>query len=289
MHHNNNVKDNILTNSCNFAKKLQHEYYPYIFIIGVALAKLKHIISGIFSKQRYGYGVHSPFSYHLIKNVIQEKNPYYCYEKLENLREKLSNDKEEIQFFDIQTQTFAAKQIRNLLRDSVSAHYGQLLFRLANHAKPQTIIHFGASLGLTTGYLASVGSTIPCTAVETCPNTAIAAKKTIEACDFSNVSIYTANNEDEIQKIIQNFPVVDFVFVDKNFKNKIKNIFYTLLPKITDKSIFVFADINRNNETRNTWEEITKNEKVHISIDLINMGIVYFSPEFQKQHYKFYF
>ena len=229
------------------------------------LTKLRHIISGIFSKQRYGYGVHSPFSYHLIKNVIREKNPYYCYAEIENTRKKLLDN------------------------NSVPARYGQLLFRLANHAKPQTIIHFGASLGFTTAYLASVGSTIPCIAIETCPTTAEAARKTIDACGFSNVSIYSAGNDEKTKQIIRNVQSVDFIFFDKSFKNKIKSLFYALLPKIHDKTIFVFADIHRNNETHSAWEEITKNEKVYISVDLINMGIIYFSPEFQKQHYKFYY
>ena len=251
---------------------------------------LKHrLISCFHFKYRYGYGVHSPFSYHLIKNVIGEKTPYYCYGKIESLRKELAGRKEDIAVFDSQTQSYFHTKIRNLAKKTIPARYGQLLFRLANHAKPQTIIHFGSSLGITTAYLASVSSATACVAIETCPNTAQAAKKILEACNCSNVSVRVAQNKPEIDEIIWEFSSVDFIFFDKFFNNQIKSHFYTLLSKVNEKSVFIFTDIHRTVEAHNAWEEIKNNEQVRVSIDLINLGIVYFSPELKKQQYKFYY
>ncbi len=53
------------------------------------LARLRHRITSNSSK---GFGIHSPFVFDFITNVVNEKNPYYSYKAIENIAH---SDKEE--------------------------------------------------------------------------------------------------------------------------------------------------------------------------------------------------
>ena len=46
------------------------------------LARLRHRITSNSSK---GFGIHSPFMFDFITNVVNEKNPYYSYKEIENI------------------------------------------------------------------------------------------------------------------------------------------------------------------------------------------------------------
>ena len=80
-----------------------------------------------------GFGVHSPWAYDLIENVINERHPYYAYEDLYPFWEKAP------QYLPQYPQS----------RD-------ELLFRLVNRFNPKFILEVGTGAGVSTGYLASV-------------------------------------------------------------------------------------------------------------------------------------
>lgn len=73
-------------------------------------------------RYRCGYGVHSPFAFSLITDVIYEKQPYYAYHSL------MAEQK---------------KRIMEERWEKGTPRVNRLLFRLANWAQPQTIIELG--------------------------------------------------------------------------------------------------------------------------------------------------
>lgn len=76
-------------------------------------------------RHRRGYGVHSPFAYDYITQVIYEDTPYYKYTELDALQRQLAPEK---------GRHWARQESRKLKR---------LLFRMVNHAQPATIIDVG--------------------------------------------------------------------------------------------------------------------------------------------------
>lgn len=99
-------------------------------------------------RHRHGYGVHSPFAFEYITQVIYENAPYYKYKELDALQRQLAPEK---------GKPWARQESRKLKR---------LLFRMVNHAQPATIIDVGpasaASLYLKAakedaGYLSASG------------------------------------------------------------------------------------------------------------------------------------
>lgn len=88
-------------------------------------------------RHRCGYGVHSPFAFDLITNVIYERTPYYAYSSLEAEQKKMS-----------------ANSGRKWKHESKKVN--RLLFRLVNYIQPDTIVDAGtlsaSSLYLQAGH-----------------------------------------------------------------------------------------------------------------------------------------
>lgn len=92
---------------------------------------------------RKGYGVHSPFVFDLITNVLEERHGYYAYTELKAARLMLQD---------------AAKMKNAVKRQSLSRHECEWLFRLANRFKPCRIIMVGSGAGLIPLSLTSYAS-----------------------------------------------------------------------------------------------------------------------------------
>ena len=72
-------------------------------------------------RHRCGYGVHSPFAFNLITQVIYENTPYYKYKDLAAEQKKLAPQKDG-------RWKYESKKVK------------RLLFRLVNYIQPDTIV-----------------------------------------------------------------------------------------------------------------------------------------------------
>lgn len=90
------------------------------------IQRLKHL--GIRLKRiryRKGYGVHSPFAFRLITEIIAESSPYYSYADIENAPSLLGRNK-----------------------INLSTKVLKLIFRLVNWMQPTSILEIGATSNL---------------------------------------------------------------------------------------------------------------------------------------------
>src|SRR5215467_13569827 len=107
-----------------------------------------------------GHGIHSPFVYKFIRQILMDGRSYDAYMKIEKFRRKLSADKREIQVTDWGAGSHGKnglnKSVAEIANRSLSTRkFGRLLFRLSNYYQAGTIIELGSSLGISTAYLAS--------------------------------------------------------------------------------------------------------------------------------------
>jgi predicted O-methyltransferase YrrM len=239
------------------------------------------------AKHLRGHGIHSPFAFDLQTNVIEEKYPYYCYGKIEAQREKLLADKRKIFATDYGTGKSRERKISEIAKKSLkNAKQAQLIFRIANAAHPCSIVELGASLGISTAYLASIDRRKPCFALEGCPQTAEIARNVWKKCNVEHINLRIGNIDDTLPELLNEIETLGFVFFDANHTREATLRYFRLcLPKVNAQTVFVFDDIHHSREMEEAWAEIIANEKVRVSFDLFAMGVVYFNPELQKQDY----
>ncbi|HEY4797685.1 MAG TPA: SAM-dependent methyltransferase, partial [Bacteroidia bacterium] len=137
------------------------------------MKSLYFIIKSIryFFASKNAHGIHSPFVFELYNEVICKKNNYYVFDRIEQQRQKLLVSTKSIDVTDLGTGKSGKKNIAGIAGRSLkSKKYGQLLFRLVNRFKPETIVELGTSLGITAAYLASANPKAKIVTIEGCPN-----------------------------------------------------------------------------------------------------------------------
>ncbi len=253
--------------------------------------RFKLLASYLYRAKYYkGHGVHSPFAFDLITNVIEGKNDFYCFDKIESLRAKMLRDDRSIFVEDFGTGTSRKRKISKIAKVSVKKKtQSQLLFKLANQTNPRVIFELGTSLGITTSYLASVNSNSKCYSFEGSEALIDVAKKNIEDLGLSNVTFIKGDINKTLDSVLNEIETLDFVFFDANHtKEATLNYFKACLKKISQTSVFVFDDIHLSKDMFDAWNEIIRCSHVKVSIELFSMGIVYFYPKLQKQDYVYW-
>lgn len=252
----------------------------YYFII--------HILT---ARNTKGFGVHSPFLFSFTRYVILEKNAFYKFKSIEDVRHELLNNYSEIDVRDFGTGKSKKRWISDIARKSlVQPKYGRLMFRTINYLKLNNLLELGTSLGIATAYMASVSENSRCITLEGCENTARIASQTFEKLRIKNTEIITGNINSTLGEVLGKLSEIDFVYVDANHTEKSTiEYFETILPFLSKNAVIFFDDIHWSKGMENAWKNIISRKEVTSSIDLFQVGIVFFNPELNKKHYKMRF
>ena len=252
-------------------------------------------INHFFSSKHGGHGVHSPFVYSFIKNVLEADGDFYDFKKIENTRNNLLQNNNTITINDLgagsRKNKSNTRKINEIAKTSLKpANQARLLFRTANYFSPENIIELGTSLGISTLYLSSAVKNANIYTIEGDKKISNLAQKVFNTFKAKNIKLINGNFDKELPKLLKQGISPDFVYIDGNhtYDATIK-YFNMLLPYVNSKSVIIFDDIYWSKSMYNAWKQITGNEKVNISIDLFWFGIIFFEKNTPKQHFKLFF
>ncbi|MBS1565740.1 MAG: SAM-dependent methyltransferase, partial [Bacteroidetes bacterium] len=121
-----------------------------------------------------GHGIHSPFVFDFITNVLNDRRDFYAYGQVEALRRALRDDDRILEIEDFGAGPAGGRRqqrkVSGILRTAVKPRkYGQLLFRMAAYYRPHYVLELGTSIGVTTAYLALADSHSIVTTIEGSP------------------------------------------------------------------------------------------------------------------------
>jgi predicted O-methyltransferase YrrM len=251
--------------------------------------RISHLLKfiGYLIKAKGAHSIHSPFVYDLYTKVIKDDGNYYAYPIIESIRAKMLLSETSVNVTDHGTGKSGIKKARSIANQSVKrAKYGQLLFRLTNTYQPKIIIELGTSLGITTAYLASPLKESKVITMEGCNEIANLAADNFDRLKLKNIEIVIGNFNSTLPATISNLHTVDLVFFDGNHQlEPTLNYFEQLLPLAHANSIFIFDDIHWSEEMGTAWERIASHPEVSVSIDLFELGIIFFSKEKPQNQY----
>ena len=242
-------------------------------------------------KSQNQYFIHSPFVFDLVTNVIYKKTSKENISEIESLRKSLQNNNLYINISDYgagsKINSSKKRKIKDIAKNSSkNKKYGQLLYRLTKHFKPNIILELGTSFGISALYLAKGNPKSRIITLEGCAESAKIAQNNFNLLNTKNIEIIIGNFKETFEKELLNYKELDLIFIDGNHKEKptIK-YFDSLLNHTHNKTIIIFDDIHWSNGMENAWNYIKDSNKTTLTIDLFFIGIVFLDPKLSKENY----
>ena len=234
-----------------------------------------------------GHGIHSPFVFEFVQQVLNDNREFYAYRQIEYLRYLLRNDKRVIEVKDLGAGSAISNHRKRAVSDiakhaAKSEKLGQLLFRIANYYQPKNLIELGTSLGISSAYLASACPNASVITIEGSENIADLANENFRFLGLKNIHSLTGHFDDMLPKAIKDVEKIDLAFIDGNHQQlPTLSYFEKLLGKAHEYSIFIFDDIHWSSGMEEAWKTIRNYEKVSLTIDLFFLGLVFFRKDFK--------
>ena len=252
-----------------------------------------------------GEGVHSPYLFEWVRMVMSDKHVYYIWDDIEAVRAKMLQDKRKLQFVDYGSGRKTAgdmakdeRRVCEIAKGSLAKKkYAQMLFRLVNWlvtshmsgTRGLNVLELGTSLGVTTAYLAAADSRNRVVTVEGCRAVASVANENWKTLGMRNIECHVEEiTVDALRRITDGLQgVLDVVFLDANHTYvSTREYFDVLVDRAHKKSVFIIDDIHHTPEMECAWKAICADERVTSTIDLYQMGLVFFDRHYWKRHYK---
>ena len=138
----------------------------------------------------------------------------------------------------------------------------KLLFRLVNFFRPASLIEVGEGNGEAFRYMNNARTSMV------------------------SVSLKGEEKDETLHRLqmeLKRLEKVDFLHIA--FTPYYKEIFELVFPYLHDESCVVVGDIYTSKERKTWWKELTNDERVRISFDLYDIGLLLFEEKRFKQNY----
>ena len=233
-----------------------------------------------------GYGIHSPHLFYLARFVIPSREAYYAFSPIERLRSALLRSTEMVYVEDYGTGASGERRVADIARSSLKPRdEAQLLMRLAVAHRAEEMLELGTSLGISSAYLASVGSRAHLTTFEGAPALIEIAKHQWEMLGLKNIDCIAGNIDTTLPQWRPSRPL-DLVYIDANHRGEaLLRYFEQTLQMAADSALYILDDIHSSPDMEEAWRSICRHPKVTASIDLYSMGLVFLDTNLEKRTY----
>jgi len=237
------------------------------------------------------HSIHSPFVFNIYRDIIKKKKHYYAFEDLNKIRYNLLSDRTALKITDLGAGSKVNQSKERYVYDIVknsgkSPKISEVLFRLTNHFHPSILVDLGTSVGLTTLYLSKATQQGTIYSFEGCHETVEYAKKLFRTAKADNIQTIEGNIDETLPVLLEKIKKIDFVYFDANHTYEAtKRYFELCIKSIHNDTLFIFDDIHWSPGMELAWKEITEDTRTVVTIDLFEIGLVFFRKEQPKQHF----
>jgi len=248
-----------------------------------------------FFRSKTKYKIHSPFVYSFIAEILEKKVDEEKLREIKQLKSFYKKSNQQISREDYGAGSVTSKNNNDLIikkivdRVSIHTKYGKILYNISKFYRSKTCIELGTSLGISTLYLNNKNNKI--TSIEGNKKLLEYTKNTFSHQKINGINFISEKFDTIFEKVLKEEKSFDLLFIDGNHTEKATlNYFRTALKYKNQKSIIIFDDIYWSTGMKNAWNTIVKDKKVMLSIDLFQLGIIFFDKDFMtKEHYTLWY
>ena len=260
-------------------------------VMGEQLQRIGSYVSHLV-KARTRHSVHSPFVYELSDRVLRVNEELPEFTAIESLRDDLLASDQVIRVNDLGAGSrmldMPIRNVSDIARTSLKpARQAQLLYRLARYFEPRTVLELGTSFGLSTLYLARGAESGRETTIEGCPQTFRIAQHHFEQLRQRNIDAVLGSFRSRLPDVLRKVEALDMVFIDGHHaKEPTLEYFEQCLTKTHNDTVVILDDIHWSAGMEAAWESVQAHPRVTVTIDLYDLGLVFFRQEQARQHFR---
>jgi predicted O-methyltransferase YrrM len=245
-----------------------------------------------------GHGIHSPFVFDMVRNVLNVRSVDPAFGMIEGLRRNLLKDRGVLEVEDMGARSvngdLRVRRVAEIARHAAKpARLGQLLFRLARYYRPSVVVEVGTSLGLSTAYLAAGAMDAKVWTIEGSAAVAVRAARNLAELGLERiegpvrvegprVEVVTGNFDEVLEPLVERVGPVELAFVDGNHLYEPTLRYFDILMSHSGRSsMLIFDDIHWSAEMERAWTKIKADPRVMLTIDLFFFGLVVRRDEFK--------
>lgn len=236
------------------------------------------------------HSLQSPFIYELYTKVIKSEKLNGDFTEIELIRDALTKNNTRIELKEFGAGSKKSKKNIRSIRDISSSgltspKYSALFYRLIKHFHMRQIVELGTSFGVNTLYLAKYEAT-KVTTFEGDPSIVDVAQTNFNQQQAHNIKVIQGDIDHTLSSFLDGSIRPDLVYIDANHRYEATmKYFNAILHNKHDETVIIIDDIKWSKPMQQAWKKIINHPEVTISIDLNKCGILFFKPDFIKQHY----
>lgn len=254
-----------------------------------ALKYLKYIL---LASHRRGHGIHSPFAFNLIHHVWQQHPKTDVLEKIRHLHVKNRKDPTLINVRSVGAGSLVTKKqlrsVSSIFRSAaIPNRYGRLLYATTAYFKPDQVLEFGTSLGISSAWLALGNPQCNLYTVEAISALADKAKKNHQAIGLQNTQILNMDFEQFMHECDLPKKEKYLVFIDGNHtcQATLQLFDFVLQNFHTRHLVVIIDDIHWSAGMEHAWKQIQRHHQVTLTLDIFRMGFVFFNTDLSPQNF----
>ncbi|MFC2112270.1 O-methyltransferase [Bacteroidota bacterium] len=242
------------------------------------------------ARHRKGRGIHPPFAYNFTREVVfGEVNAEL--KRIEELRKSLLVKRNKVRVSD---KGAGSRKIKGEERRSgdvvrhtaVGTKKGQLLGRIAVSLGFPLILELGTGTGFSSMYM---GMACPFSKVLTCEGSqtiADLARGNIQQMEINNIEVHNDDFANWLPRILNQFSGEMLVFIDGDHRGeKMMEYCDMIINSGNNKKVIILDDIHWSTDMYQAWKKLIKKDKVSLSLELFNIGIIFLSYPVQQNNF----
>ena len=189
-----------------------------------------------------GFGIHSPFAFNFVLNVLRERLPYYSYSDIDADRHRL-------------IRSLRFRRVRH--QRIISSKNAKMLFRVANYFNPQCIMQIGTNYGMSGRTLLRVSSSSQLYLFEPMIAQLPVASETLAQCG-KRVHTFTSLEDAYSQYTEQLADRMPFLLVNSLSADDVQSVCRIVDEVVTRNGVVVMRNLTSLPEMQHMWNYAIK-------------------------------
>ena len=254
-----------------------------------AAGYLRHVASA-----RTRHGVHSPFVYRLVNEVLNSDDGPAESELLEALRKEYLQDERPMEVKDLGAgptiQRGPQRRSSEIARHSLKpARQARMLYRLARWTGAWNALELGTSFGVTSAYIAAGLRGGVLTTVEGSPEIHRVALSTFRRTGNTNITALNGAFRDVLHDLSVAGAQYDLIFMDGHHAEGPTIEYFEQCLRLAHERTAIVIDDHWSAGMERAWARVKARPAVSVTVDLFHCGLVFLHHGQAREHFRLRF